>query len=159
MSNLQTDRFIRFEQGGIRVYEITINQRPPYSNRPVPLVVECAFQFPGDAVWCDFGSFRVEYQGGIFMSSAAGEQWTAIAKNSAGRELGVAEVIKLENGVGVTFRETHFSNDGTVCFSARSFFGFDGIKRHEHEAIGKKDEDYFYYWPPPNQNFISHGFR
>ena len=158
MATLQQDRFLRFSEGGIRIYEITINERPPYSNRTPPVVVECAFRYPGDAVWCDFGDFRVEYEGGIFVLSADVE-WTAEAKDSDGRHLAVAEAISLKEGVGVEFRETHFASDGKVRFSAKVFFGFDGIKRQESETIGTKERDYFYYWPPPNMNFMSHGFR
>jgi hypothetical protein len=143
-------------EDGEDIVEITLHERLPYTNRSSPLVFKCVFSHRGDAVSCDFGDFKVDYQGAPFNPAFRKDvPWKGIARDSNGALLGEAVGLSIDSGKGVTFRETHRDKEGKVCFSATSSMDVNGIKRQETDATGRKQNEYFFLWP---QAPLGHGW-
>lgn len=146
------ERIVGFGNDGGEILEITIQERAPYSNRSVPIVFTCTFNHDHDAVVSDFGDFKVKYEGAPFNPIFRRDvPWKAVATDLAGRTIAEAVGIRIQPGGGVTFRETHYKGGG-ACFSATSSMDWDGVKREETEAIGQKNEDYFFLWPTTSRS-------
>ena len=148
------ERTVGFGDGGGEIVEITLQERAPYSNRSVPLVFKCTFDHRHNAVESDFGDFKVKYEGApLNPEFRLDVPWKAVASDLSGKILAEAIGIKARPGEGVTFRETHYTKTSEVCFSATSSMDVRGVKREERDAIGQKNEDYFFLWPMTTKSY------
>jgi len=138
-------------RGTVLVYNVVINQKPPYYRGKMPLnFKQSQLPIPNTAIVLDY-----EFNDCVVMFARNGPIYKgACATNKTGTKL-LAEAklkyfITKDKSQGIEVEEFHYGQDGYLIFYCKSQLKpmtMYMYKRSESERLGKKNKEYFFIWP------------
>jgi len=139
-------------QDGVFQYKEIYNQKPPFYKGSNPLTVISGKKFISQSekitVFQNFGEFENVFQYNDPAMKYSGIADKAVAKNTSGSIIAVAQLKDLLQGEGILINEEHVDKNGTIIFKCTSFIEFGtGFKIKETNVKGEKQRDFFFIWP------------
>ena len=144
--------------------ETTIYNKPLFYSGPVPFNYT-AYYSPdllggggGQFFKChivllqDFGQWKNLFVYDDLMLKHSGVAGGAITIDENKNRVAVAKLSKVIKGEGVEIEEYHLNKSGGVMFYCKSHYGFGGGKENEAYAKGKKEAEYYLFWPVSAQD-------
>lgn len=136
------------------IYAMTLYQRPPFYNGPIPFKFTSAkktvaFNYLA-TVTNEFSEWKT-----IFIYNEPILEYSGVATGArtfdkSGQLLAEAR-FEENKGTGIVILEIHYNKDGSARFWCESQIDFStGFKTNETEAHGTKEKDYYFLWPVSN---------
>lgn len=138
-------------QGTVLVYNVEINEKPPYYRGRMPLIFEQS-QLPIPSYTI---VLKYEFNDYVVMFTRNGPIYKgACATDKSGTKLLAEARIKYfvteDKRQGIEAEEFHYDQNGQLIFYCKSQLkqlAMYMFKQSESERLGKKDKDYFFLWP------------